>query len=295
MTLTALILLVLKISIMLNVLSLGLRAAHEDATYLFRHPRELARAFLSMNVIMPVVALGLGLALPLVPAVKIALVVISVSPVPPIFPRKTLKAGGRQEYVIGLLVAAAVLAIGVIPVTMELFGRLFDAPLQMPARSVAMLVLSTILAPLAVGIGVNLLAPAVAGRVAKPLGLLSTVFLAASALPVIASSFRDILSLMGDGTLLSVVAFALIGCIAGHLLGGPSGENSRVLASATASRHPGIAAAIAQVNFPQEKLVLPAIALYLIVNGIVYALFSAGVKALSDPPTEIGLAPSPKR
>ena len=284
MTLTAVILLVLKISIMLNVLSLGLRAAPEDATYLFRHPRELARAFLSMNVIMPAVALGLSLAFALKPAVEIALIVISVSPVPPVFPRKALKEGGRQEYVIGLLVAAAVLAIAVIPITMEIVGRLLEVPLQMPARSVAVLVLSTILAPLTVGIVVNWLAPALAGHVAKPLGLLSTVLLVASALPVFAGSFQGILSLNGDGTLLSIAVFALTGCIVGHLLGGPSGENSRVLSSATASRHPGIAAAIAQVNFPEQKLVLPAIALYLIVSGIVSALFSAAVYAKSSPP-----------
>jgi BASS family bile acid:Na+ symporter len=89
MGLIALILLVPKISIMLNVLALGLKAAPDEATYLFRHPGELRRSFLSMNVIMPLTALALGLSFDLKPAVKIALVALSVSPIPPVFPSRT--------------------------------------------------------------------------------------------------------------------------------------------------------------------------------------------------------------
>jgi BASS family bile acid:Na+ symporter len=86
MELTDVILLLLKISITLNVLALGLKAAHDEATYLFRHPAELGRAFLSMNMVMPLTALALGLSFNLKPAMKIALVALSVSPVPPVFP-----------------------------------------------------------------------------------------------------------------------------------------------------------------------------------------------------------------
>jgi len=41
-----------------------------------------------------------------------------------------------------------------------------------------------------------------------------------------------------------------------------------VLALCTASRHPGIAIAIAAANFPDQKRVPAAVLLYLIVNGI---------------------------
>jgi BASS family bile acid:Na+ symporter len=221
--------------------------------------------------------------------VKIALVALSVSPIPPVFPRKALKAGGKQDYAIGLLVAVGILAIAVIPLTMQIVGRLVGIPLQMPARSVAALVLSTMLVPLLVGIGVRRLAPAFAERAAKPLSILATVLLVATALPVLAGSFQSVLSLIGDGTLLSAAAFALVGFIAGHLLGKPDPENSRVLAIATASRHPGIAAAIAHTNFPEQKLALPAIVLYVIVSAILYALVSAALrKAASSVPRSNG-------
>jgi BASS family bile acid:Na+ symporter len=274
MNLQSLILLVLKISIALNVFALGLEATLADATHLFRHPRELGRVFLSMNVVMPALALTLVLTFNLHPAVKIALVALAVSPVPPIFPKKALKSGGKGDYTVGLLVATALLAIVVIPITMEIFERISGVPLQMLPGSVAVLVFATILAPLLAGMALRAVAPAFAERVVKPLGILATVLLLMSFLPVLFASMRTILTLVGDGTLLSFAGFALVGYFVGHWLGGPEPENRPVLALATASRHPGIAVAIAHANFPEQKLAMPAILLYLLVSGIVLGVAS---------------------
>jgi BASS family bile acid:Na+ symporter len=275
MSLTELILLVLKTSIALSVLALGLKATFSDAIYLFRYPHHLVRAFLSMNVLMPSLAWILSLTFDLNPAVKIALGALSVSPVPPIFPKKALKAGGKENYAVGLLVAAALLAIVVVPITIEIFEKTVGLPLQMPARDVATLVFKTVLAPLLAGIVLRRLAPPLAARTAEPLGTLASVLLILSVLPVLFGSSRAMLSLVGNGTLASLSAFAVAGFIIGHLLGGPGPDNRQVLSLATATRHPGMAAAIAQANFPGQTLVVPAIALYLIVSGILAALLLA--------------------
>src|SRR4051812_17374159 len=131
MNLTAVIVLLLKISIALSVFALGLDTSAADTTLLFRRPRDLGRAFLSMNLVMPLVALALVMALDLNPAVKIAVVALSVSPVPPIFPKKALRAGGRHDYAIGLLTGSAVLAILVIPAVMEALEVIGRVPLYM--------------------------------------------------------------------------------------------------------------------------------------------------------------------
>ena len=81
------------------------------------------------------------------------------------------------------------------------------------------------------------------------------------------------ISLVGNGTLLAIAIFVTVGLIAGALLGGPNASDRTVLALSTASRHPGIALAIARANFPNEKLVLPAILLYLIVNALLSWIF----------------------
>jgi BASS family bile acid:Na+ symporter len=89
---------------------------------------------------------------------------------------------------------------------------------------------------------------------------------------------RTVFSLIGDGTVVSLASFALVGLIVGHLLGGPEPDNRPVLALATASRHPAVALAIAHANFPEQKLAGPAVFLYVILSGILSALYLSWVK-----------------
>lgn len=278
MNMIAIILLVLKASIILSVFAIGLKATFADVTFLFRRPAYLVRALLSMNVLMPLVALALGTAFDLHPAVKIALVAIAVSPIPPILPNKALKAGGKEDYTIGLLVAIPVLSIFVIPIMMEIFEKLTGVSLAMQPRSVAVLVLTTILVPLLVGIAVRKIACTIADRAAKPISVLAAVLLILSALPILIGSARAVFSLIGDGTILSLAGFALVGFIIGHQLGGPEPDNRPVLALATASRHPAVALAIAHTNFPVQKLAGAAVLWYLILSGIVSAFYFSWVK-----------------
>ena len=83
------------------------------------------------------------------------------------------------------------------------------------------------------------------------------------------------LSHIGNGHVIAIAAFVAIGLIVGHLLGGPDPRDRVVLALATASRHPGVALAIAAANFPQEKGVMGAILLYLVISLIVSVAYLA--------------------
>jgi bile acid:Na+ symporter, BASS family len=278
MAMTAVILLVLKASIILSVFAIGLRATVADATFLFRRPGHLIRALLSMNVLMPLTAFAIAAPFDLDPAVKIALVVIAVSPTPPVLPKKALKAGGTEAYTIGLLVAAAALSILVIPLSMEMFEYLSGVSLVMQAGAVATLVLTTILAPLLAGIALRAVAPASADRMAAPIGVLASVLLVVCAIPVVIGLSRTALPLITGRTVLSLGGFALAGYVIGHALGGPEPDNRPVLALATASRHPAVAMAIAQTNFPEQSLAVAAIFLYLILSGILSALYLSWIK-----------------
>jgi bile acid:Na+ symporter, BASS family len=220
------------------------------------------------------------------PAVQIALVTLAVSPVPPIFPKKAMKDGGGENYTIGLLVAVSILSIAVIPLTMAILNRVGTVPVPMSAATVASLVFTTILAPLLAGIVIRALVP-VAETWADQIGRLANILLVLAVIPVLLMSAKSMLSLVGDGTLVSFIVFAVVGFVIGHLLGGPKPENRRVLGLATATRHPGMAVAIAHLNFPQQKLATPAIALYLIISAIVAALASGKQKPADQAPTQM--------
>src|SRR3954464_4501932 len=110
MTSTTLILVALKASLICMVFARGLSAKPREALYLFRRPGQLARMITAMHVIMPLLVIAAVGAFPLDVPVKIALLALAASPVPPMLPRQALRAGGSREYVIGLLVSTCLLA-----------------------------------------------------------------------------------------------------------------------------------------------------------------------------------------
>ena len=277
MKMADIILLILKASIVLSVLAIGLKSTFQDMTYLFRRPAQLVSAVASMNVVMPLLAVILGLVFDLNPALKIALIAISVSPVPPIFPNKAFNAGGTETYTIGLLTAAAILSVILIPIAMEIVTRLSSAPLTSKPIAVFTTVLTTVLVPLLIGIGVRTLFPAFAERVAKPLAVVSLVLLVVSALPVLIGMAGAMFSLIGDGTVLVLSVFALIGLIVGHVLGGGRQPGNRhTLALATATRHPAVALTIGNANFPQQRI--PLVVMYLLIAAIWSGVYIAWAK-----------------
>ena len=269
MDVASLLLLAIKASIVLTVLSLGLNATWQDATSLFRQPGLLVRSVLSMNVIMPLVAVGLVVAFNLPSPVKIALIALAISPVPPILPKKEMKAGGHASYAVGLLVAIALLAIVTVPLAVSWFSSAFDRTGEIAPLVVAKIVLTSVLAPLAAGIALRHWLPVVAEKIARPLGLLGMIMLIGSGLPLAYASWPAIHALFGNGTVLIIVAMTVIGLIVGHLLGGPQEENRTVLGLSTASRHPAIALAAAVAGGAETKSALAAILLSLIVALLV--------------------------
>jgi BASS family bile acid:Na+ symporter len=269
MNLQTLIPIVLKVSVLLNVFAIGLRVSAQDATYLFRRPGELARALLAMNVLMPLFAVILISSFDLRPAVRIALVALSLSPIPPLLPNKMVKAGGTDSYAIGLLTAVGLLAIIFVPFAVEIIERVRQVPLQMTAASIATLIFVTTMLPLGLGVAVHSFVPALAERMAKPIAQIAGIGLLACVVAILFAAAPAIWTLVGNGTVIALAAFVLFGLTIGHFLGGPVPENRTSLALSTASRHPGIALALAQANFPEQKLAMAAVLLYLLVNAIV--------------------------
>jgi hypothetical protein len=87
-------------------------------------------------------------------------------------------------------------------------------------------------------------------------------------------------SLVGGGTLLALAGFVVVGLAVGHWLAGERAEDRTVLALSTATRHPGVAMALAgavaaEAARPEGRLVAPAILLYLLIGAIVSAVYLA--------------------
>jgi bile acid:Na+ symporter, BASS family len=285
MTLADYIRLGIQLSIVLMVLGLGMTAKPRDAAHLVRRPALLVRSLLAMLVIMPLFVMALDQTLTLLHPIAIALICLAVSPVPPVLPNKAIKAGGDTSYAIGLLATAAVLSIVFVPAAVGLLGAIYGADVGIPIGTIALVIAVSVLLPLAVGLIIGHVAPAVSARLAKPISMAGTLLLLLCLVPVFITAWPAIELLVGNGTIAAFAAFVVVGLAVGHLLGGPHPADRTVLALCTATRHPGIAIAIAAANFP-ESPVTPAVLLYLlvaIVLSIPYVAWSkrraAGVAA----------------
>jgi bile acid:Na+ symporter, BASS family len=287
MTLQQLISLSVQGSMALMVFCVGLHARFDDCAYLLRRPGLLVRSLLAMNVIMPAVAVAIAYWLDVDHALKVALIALSVAPVPPILPGTQLKAGGRESYVVGLLATVALVSILFVPAAAALVARLFGQEVHMAPSAVAWVVLTSILAPLLAGVVVGRVAPKIAARLARPLSLLATIVLVVAFLPVLLKIWPAIVASVGNFTLITIVAFSVVGIVVGHLLGGPDREDRTVLALATASRHPAVALAVVRNT---DELLLPVLGIVLValivgaVLGAVYTKLSARVSMPSQRP-----------
>jgi bile acid:Na+ symporter, BASS family len=258
--------LALKVSIPMQVFGIGLGATLQDAVYLLRRPRLLAGSILARNVAVPIIAILLIKAFSFHVAVAITLGVLAVTPVPPLLPRSQIKAGAHSGYVLGLLASQALLAIVLVPVTIEFMDWALGARARFSAVRVAALIGETILFPLAAGMLASRFLPKLR-RFAPKIAMVGTVLLIAGAIPLLFLGWKAFGELAGNGSILAIAIFVIAGVAAGHFLGGRRPADRVALAIATPARHPGLAVAIAQANYPeQSRLVAGAVVIYLILR-----------------------------
>jgi BASS family bile acid:Na+ symporter len=280
MTIDALVRLGLLISIWLIVLSLGARASVQSALFVLRRPAALARAAAAIFVVVPAFAVVLAATAPLAPAIKFAIVAMSVAPVPPILPYKQMKAGGQGDYAVGLLVAASLISMVLTPLLVTLAAHLLRTEAHVAVGQVARPLLLSIGIPLAAGMLLHAASEGAAvslADVAQKVGFLLLLVLFAV---MVGAAARQILGLLGNGAALAIAATVAVGLLAGHLLGG--GRDSGALALAAATRHPGVALAIAEMSFPdQRKSITAAILLYLLITAHVSAPYARWMRGRS--------------
>lgn len=262
-----LVLLAIVLSILCTVFGFGLKAAWDDLLYLARRPGLLLRSLLAVNVLMPIVALLLVRTFDLQHEVEVALVALAISPLPPLLPNRLGKAGGHAAYGISLMATLGLLAIATVPLTLQLLGSLLDRPLGIAPSAIASKVLTMIIAPLAAGILVRAWLPAVASRIERPVELVAKLLLPLAVLALLSAVLPAVWALVGNGTVVAMVAFVAIGLLVGHVVGGADPEKATVLAIASACRHPAIALSIASTNFPDERFGA-TIVLFLLVSAL---------------------------
>jgi len=267
----AILVIALQASIFVSVLSYGMQSSVADFLYLFRRPGMLIRALISMNVVMPLFVGIVVVLFRLDTVVEIALIALACCPVPPILRSQALTSDSQRSFAFGLLAASALLSLIIIPAIFRIFNSVFQRQEHFSALGVLKAILITVILPLVIGIAMHHFARALSDRYAVRIGRIGFLLLIVAFLPMLISLLGPMWSLVGNGTIMALIAFALVGVTAGHFLGGQDPADRTVLSLATASRHPAIAVALTSGNMieAQRKSAAAAIVLYLLVSTIV--------------------------
>src|SRR5689334_14732491 len=117
--------LVLAGSLFAIVMAVGLDAELQDLLSFLSHPARLLKAILAVNVLVPLAALLLITLVPISHAAKAGIMVMAISPVPPLVPGKVPSEAGRRTYGYGLYTALVLLAVVIVPASVAVMSAIF--------------------------------------------------------------------------------------------------------------------------------------------------------------------------
>ena len=221
------------LSIFTIVVSIGLKARFADTLALVRNPPLGGKAMLAMFVIVPIFVIAITYYLPLSTPVRAALIALSISPMPPILPKKQAKVGGEGDYIIGLQVLASVVSIIVAPIFVWLVGALFHVETDFNAFAVLKILVMTVGAPLVVGVTARTIFKGKTDRAADLLGKIGMGLLMVVLAAILVVAWPAMITQIGNGELWTIAAIVGFALLVGHLLGGPDRGNRGALAVAS--------------------------------------------------------------
>ncbi len=278
---TAVLLILLKLSVVALLLAIGMLSTLTEITYLWRRPRLLMRSALAMYILVPLIAILFVTILPLTPGLKLAVFVLAVSAGAPLLPRK-LMGLGSDKYVLSLVVCASILAIITVPAWAAVLGPLFGRESQLSPGTVAMVIAKSFIVPLAIGMAMRWFAPRKAEPLADLILTIAGLVLTASALLLLVSHWH-LLVKAGWPVLLTLTGLNLSALIIGHLMGGPEPGQRTALAVSCATRHLGLAILVAAaVPGPKTAVFVAAYIVTSAAVSIPYLKWQARVNTVSQ-------------
>lgn len=239
--------------IVLNVVSIGVRARPQDALHLVRNPALGARAMLAMFVVVPAFVLLLTTLLDLPRPVAAVLLILSVAPMPPLISNKEMKAGGEASYAIGLQVLATTFSLVAVPVMLTVAGLVFGKQFPFEPTAMVSVLAMTVAIPMALGMALGTVLPKLVPTISTWASRIGWISLGIAAIVLLAARWGDIAGHIGGGTLLVTVVIIAFALLVGQFLGGPDEGNRSALAITCAARHPGVAISVATGLFPSDS------------------------------------------
>jgi BASS family bile acid:Na+ symporter len=255
--------------------SMGLELRVSDLAVVAKDWRLILRAEVANFVLQPAAVVTVLLLVRPTPMAAVGMILLAACPAAHYAMPFTKFAKGSLAAAAGLLIVLAASTSVFAPIVLAILLPRFTGgePVHVPAGHVIGTLVLIILLPLALGMGVRGLRPALADRLEKPAKQLSVVLNLALFGLILGVQGHQLASirLMGGYAGMALVAVASLGI--GWLMGGPRSENRTALAQNTVLRNLGPGLVIATSQFAGTTAV-PVIVAATLVNGAVGGLFA---------------------
>jgi BASS family bile acid:Na+ symporter len=264
------------VTIMAIMVSVGLNLNFRELLMLWRRPGLLARSYLAVVILVPLVTLAVILIFNLPPAVNIALMLMAVAPGAPLATNRAVGAGGDMPYAASLQTTVNLFAIVTIPLFLYVLSTLFEPDAYVRPGVIARQVATVQFAPLVVGILLATIWPRFSHRFGGIITKVSNVMLVVLVVIVGLAGWRAFLeAFRGMGWLSFVAAAIIIGVslTLGHLLGGPEKEKRTTLAVMCIVRNLGLVFFLVMRDFPGQGLIGVLVA-YVIIGVVVQTVYT---------------------
>jgi bile acid:Na+ symporter, BASS family len=259
--------LLLKVAVGVSILGIGARATPADLVYLWRRPGLFLKSLAAMYLLVPIAGFLLLRFWPQGTGVHAAVLVLAVSAGAPLLPGRKGLAG--NPYLLSLLVTSTLFAVVTVPLWLAVLTAYYDVSLPVTFGSVALVIGKTILLPMLLGMALARVAPKWAALLAGRTISVAGIILALAAVALVVLNWNVFLQVGWQG--LSALLALLIAALAiGQIMGGPEANDRTALAIICASRHAGIALAVA-VTIGDRKI--PVLIVAYVLVGAVVSLF----------------------
>jgi bile acid:Na+ symporter, BASS family len=209
--------------------------------------------------------------LPLDSVTESVILLSAVAPGVPFLVATVKRQGGDVELAAALSVALTAVAVSLLPLSLEVVGRVtgvdYDANLASIARAV---VLPTFVA-LAVGLAIRRLWPGLAERLFPWIVRLFKVALAVAVIVLVVPAIRALASAGWVAGLAGLLIPLLLAAF-GHFLGGPALPERKTIAIVAVFGNPAVALAVTATTL-HDRRALPVLAAFLILRGVAMLVY----------------------
>ena len=286
MNIDRLINILITITLIEMMVSIGLGVTFVDLVAVIRNWRLVARAVLANYVCVPAATVGLVLLFNPQPMVAVGFLILAVCPGAPYGPPFAAIAKGNVAVAIGLMVLLAGSSAILAPLLLHYLIPFVsaDEPLTVDATRIVSTLLVTQLLPLCLGVAVRQMRPLLADRLQRPANLLSKLLNLAAVGFILVAQFH-LLTEIRLRAFIGMLALLIASWAAGCLLGGRKPDARRAMTLTTSLRNVGVGLVIATGSFAGTPAVTATLVygLFEVVGSLLLALWWARRSPVTEP------------